>query len=207
MTRPAIEVADIVRRKGRQFLQRFKAVLSYQQLKAYRAVERCRTAALGGHRDTCEECPYEAPFSYNSCRSRCCSKCQAQARKRWLQIQQRDLLNTNYFHVVFTLPHELNPLALTSRRPVLDLLFEAVSRTLLEVAADPQRLGAEIGFLSILHTWGSNLLPHYHIHCVVPGGGLSADHQRWIPTSHPMFLLPVPVLRRVFRKKFLTGLR
>ena len=123
------------------------------------------------------------------------------------QIQQRDLLNTNYFHVVFTLPHELNPLALTSRRPVLDLLFEAVSRTLLEVAADPQRLGAEIGFLSILHTWGSNLLPHYHIHCVVPGGGLSADHQRWIPTSHPMFLLPVPVLRRVFRKKFLTGLR
>ena len=207
MTRPAIEVADIVRRKGRQFLQRFKAVLSYQQLKAYRAVERCRTAALGGHRDTCEECPYEAPFSYNSCRSRCCSKCQAQARKRWLQIQQRDLLNTNYFHVVFTLPHELNPLALTSRRPVLDLLFEAVSRTLLDVAADPQRLGAEIGFLSILHTWGSNLLPHYHIHCVVPGGGLSADHQRWIPTSHPMFLLPVPVLRRVFRKKFLTGLR
>ncbi|MDR5726279.1 MAG: IS91 family transposase [Terriglobia bacterium] len=207
MTRPAIEVADIVRRKGRQFLERFKAVLSYQQLKAYRAVERCRTAALGGHKDKCEDCAYEAPISFNSCRSRCCPKCQAQARRRWLQIQQRDLLNTNYFHVVFTLPHELNPLALTSRRPVLDLLFEAVSQTLLEVAADPKRLGAEIGFLSILHTWSSNLLPHYHIHCVVPGGGLSADHQRWIHTSHPMFLLPVPVLRRVFREKFLSGLR
>lgn len=206
MTRPAFEVADIVRRRGRQFLERFKAVLSYQQLKAYRAVERCRTAALGGHKDKCEDCAYEAPISYNSCRSRSCPKCQAQARRRWLQIQQRDLLNTNYFHLVFTLPHELNPLALTSRRPLLDLLFEAVSQALLEVAADPQRLGAEIGFLSILHTWGSNLLPHYHIHCVVPGGGLSADHQRWIPTCHPMFLVPVPVLRTVFRKKFLAGL-
>ena len=207
MTRPAIEMADIVRRKGKQFLQRFKAVLSYQQLKAYRAVKRCRTAALGGHRDKCEDCTYEAPFSYNSCRSRCCPKCQAQARRRWLQIQQRDLLNTNYFHVVFTLPHELNPLALASRRPLLDLLFEAVSQTLLEVAADPKRLGAEIGFLSILHTWSANLLPHYHLHCVVPGGGLSADQQHWIPTSHPMFLLPVPVLRIVFRNKFLAGLR
>jgi hypothetical protein len=206
MTRPAIEMADIVRRRGSQFLKRFEAVVNYQQLKAYRAIERCRTAALGGHKDKCEGCPYEAPISYNSCRSRCCPKCQAQARKRWLETQQRDLLNTNYFHVVFTLPHELNPLALTSRRPVLDLLFEAVSHTLLEVAADPKRLGAEIGFLAILHTWGSNLLPHYHIHCVVPGGGLSADHQRWIPTTHPMFLLPVPTLRRVFREKFLAGL-
>jgi hypothetical protein len=207
MTRPAIEVADIVRRKGWQFLQRFRAVLSYQQLKACRAVERCRTAALGGHKDKCVDCQYEAPVSFNSCRSRCCPKCQAQARKRWLQAQQRDLLNTNYFHVVFTLPHELNPLTLTSRRPVLDLLFDASSQTLLEVAADPKRLGAQIGFLSILHTWSSNLLSHYHIHCVVPGGGLSADHQRWIHTSHPLFLLPVPVLRTVFREKFLAGLR
>ena len=206
MTRPAFEMADIVRRKGRQFLERFKAVLNYPQMKAYRAVKRCRTAALGGHRDRCEDCTYEAPFSYNSCRSRCCPKCQAQARRRWLQIQQRDLLNTNYFHVVFSLPHELNPLALTSRRPLLDLLFDASSQTLLEVAADPKRLGAEIGFLSILHTWGSNLLPHYPIHAVVPGGGLSADHKRWIHTSHAMFLLPVPVLRTVFRKKFLAGL-
>jgi hypothetical protein len=207
MTRPALEVADIFRRKGGQFLQRFKPILSYQQLKACRAVERCRTAALGGHKDKCVDCQYEAPISYNSCRSRCCPKCQAQARRRWLEAQRRDLLTTNYFHVVFTLPHELNPLALTSRTALLDLLFEASSQTLLEVATDPQRLGAEIGFLSILHTWGSNLLPHYHVHSVVPGGGLSADHQRWIHTSHPMFLLPVPVLRTVFREKFLSGLR
>jgi hypothetical protein len=207
MTRPAIEVADIVRAQGRQFLERYQSSVSYQQLKAFRAVERCRTAALGGHRDTCAGCQYSPPVSYNSCRSRCCPKCQAQARRRWLQAQQRDLLNTNYFHVVFTVPHELNPLVLTTPRPLLDLLFEASSQTLLEVAADPNRLGAEIGFLSILHTWSSNLLPHYHIHCVVPGGGLSADQRRWIPTSHPLFLLPIPVLRTVFRNKFLDGLR
>src|ERR1700760_41295 len=191
MTRPAFEMADIVRRKGRQFLQRFKAILSYQQLKAYRAIQRGRTAALGGHKDKCEDCPYEAPISYNSCRSRICPKCQAQARKRWLEAQGQDLLNTNYFHVVFTVPHELNPLALTSRRPFLDLLFDASSQTLLQVARDPRRLAAEIGFLSILHTWSSNLLPHY---------------QRWIHTSHPLFLLPVTVLRTVFRTKFLAGL-
>lgn len=207
MTRPATEVADIVRRKGRQFLDRYESSVSYQQLKAFRAVERCRTAALGGHRDKCVGCHYEAPISYNSCRSRCCPKCQAQARTRWLQAQQRDLVNTNYFHVVFTVPHELNPLALTSPRLFFDLLFEASSQTLLEVARDPKRLGAEIGFLSILHTWGSNLLPHYHVHCVVPGGGLSADHQRWIHTKHPLFLLPIPILRRVFREKFLFQLR
>jgi Putative transposase/Transposase zinc-binding domain len=207
MTRPAIEVADIVRARGRPFLERFKAILGYQVLKAFRAVERCRTAALGGHKDKCVDCSYEAPISYNSCRSRCCPKCQAQARQRWLEAQQRDLLNTNYFHVVFTLPHELNPLALTTPRAFFDLLFEASSQTLLEVAADPKRLGAEIGFLAILHTWSSNLLGHYHIHCVVPAGGLSPDHQRWIHTSHPLFLLPIPVLRTVFRSKFLDGLQ
>jgi hypothetical protein len=207
MTRPAIEVADIVRAKGRQFLERFQSGVSYQQLKAYRAVSRCRTAVLGGHKDKCVDCQYEARISYNSCRSRCCPKCQAQARRRWLEAQQRDLLNTNYFHVVFTIPHDLNPLALTTPRPFFDLLFEASSQTLLEVAADPRRLGAEIGFLSILHTWSSNLLGHYHVHCVVPAGGLSADHQRWIPTSHPLFLLPIPILRTVFREKFLNGLR
>jgi hypothetical protein len=207
MTRPAIEVADVVRAKGKQFLERFKAGLSYQVLKAYRAVERCRTAALGGHKDKCAGCEYSPPVSYNSCRSRCCPKCQAQARRRWLEAQQRDLINTNYFHVVFTAPHELNPLALTTPAHFLDLLFEASSQTLLEVAADPKRLGAETGFLSILHTWSSNLLPHYHVHCVVPGGGLSADHQRWISTTHPLFLLPIPVLRTVFRGKFLDGLR
>jgi hypothetical protein len=207
MTRPAIEVADIVRAQGRHFLERYQPTVSYQVLKAFRAVERCRTAALGGHKDRCVDCQYEAPISYNSCRSRCCPKCQAQARRRWLEAQQRDLLNTNYFHVVFTLPHELNPLGLTSPKPFLDLLFEASSQTLLKVAADPQRLGAEIGFLSILHTWSSNLLLHYHIHAVVPAGGLSADRQRWIHTSHPLFLLPVPTLSTVFREKFLAGLR
>ena len=207
MMRPAIEVADIVRAKGKQFLERFKARLGYQLLKAFRAVERCRTEALGGHKDKCVGCQFEPPFSYNSCRSRCCPKCQAQERRRWLEAQQRDLLNTNSFHVVFTVPHELNPLALTTPRPFFDLLFEASSQTLLEVAADPNRLGAEIGFLSILHTWSSNLLPHYHIHTVVPGGGLSPDHQRWISTTHPLFLLPIPVLPTVFRNKFLDGLR
>jgi hypothetical protein len=207
MTRPAIEVADIVRIQGRQFLERYQSIVSYQQLKAFRAIAHCRTAALGGHKDKCVDCQYEAPISYNSCRSRCCPKCQAQERKRWLEAQQRDLLNTHYFHVVFTVPHQLNPLALTSPGPFLDLLFEASSQALLEVAADPQRLGAEIGFLSILHTWSSNLLGHYHIHCVVPAGGLSADHQRWVHTSHPLFLLPIPVLRTVFRNKFLHALR
>ena len=207
MMRPAIELADVVHAKGRQFLERFKAIISYQQLKAFRAVLRCRTAALGGHKDKCVDCQYEAPISYNSCRSRSCPKCQAQARRRWLEAQQRDLLNTNYFHVVFTVPHELNPLALTTPKRFFDLLFQASSQTLLEVAADPKRLGAEIGFLSILHTWSSNLLPHYHVHCVVPGGGLSADHRRWIHTNHPLFLLPIPVLRTVFRNKFLDGLR
>jgi hypothetical protein len=207
MTQPAIEVADIVRAKGSQFLERFQSSVSYQQLKAFRAVERCRTAALGGHKDKCVGCAYEPPISYNSCRSRCCPKCQAQARRRWLEAQQRDLLNTNYFHVVFTIPHALNPLALTTPKPFFDLLFEASSQTLLEVAAAPKRLGAEIGFLSILHTWSSNLLPHYHVHCVVPAGGLSADYQRWIPTSHLRFLLPIPILRTVFRTKFLDGLR
>lgn len=207
MTRPAIEVADIVRAQGRQFLQRYQSTISYQQLKAFRAIVRCRTAALGGHKDKCVDCQYEAPISFNSCRSRSCPKCQSRARRLWLEAQQRDLLNTNYFHVVFTLPHELNPLALTTPRPFLDLLFEATSQTLLEVAADSQRLGAQIGFLAILHSWGSNLMPHYHIHCVVPAGGLSTDHTRWIHTSHPLFLLPVPVLRTVFREKFLDGLR
>ena len=205
MTRPAIEVADIVRAKGRQYLEQFS--VSYQQLKAYRAVERCRTAALGGHKDKCVNCAYEAPHSYNSCRSRCCPKCQAQERRRWLQAQQRDLLNTNYFHVVFTVAHELNPLALTSPRPFLDLLFDASSQALLQVARDPKWLGAEIGFLSILHTWSQTLLGHYHVHCVVPGGGLSPDHQRWISTNHPRFLLPIAVLHDVFREKFLAGLR
>lgn len=206
MSRPALEVADILRAQGDRFLERYRSSFDFQQLKAFRAVSRCRTIALGGHIDVCLSCGLEAGISYNSCRNRSCPKCQAQARERWIEARQRELLNTNYFHVVFTLPHELNPLALNNPACFYDLLFTATAQTLLEVAADPRHLGAEIGFLSILHTWGQNLLSHPHIHCVIPAGGLSPDHQRWI---HPRyrFLLPIGILRRVFRGKFIAGLR
>jgi hypothetical protein len=206
MSRPAMEVADILRAQGQQFLERSPSSFSYQQLKAFRAILRCRTATLGGHIDVCLKCGHEEGISYNSCRNRSCPKCQAQARERWLEARQQELLDTGYFHVVFTMPHELNPLARNSPALLYDLLFAASSQTLLEVAADPKRLGAEIGFLSILHSWGSNLLLHPHVHCVVPAGGFSPDHRRWIHT-HPRFLLPIPVLRRVFRDKFLFGLK
>ena len=205
MTQPVLEVADILRGQGNRFLERYQSNFSYQQLKAFRAISSCRTAALGGHIDVCQHCGYEASMSYNSCRNRSCPKCQAQARERWLEAQQQELLNTGYFHVVFTVPHELNPLALKNPARFYHLLFSASSQTLLQVAADPKYLGAEIGFLSILHTWGQNVLVHPHTHCVVPAGGLSPDHQRWIHT-HPRFLLPVPVLRSVFRDKFILGL-
>jgi hypothetical protein len=206
MSQPIMEVADILRAQGNQFLERYQSSCSYQQLKAFRAILRCRTAALGGHIDVCLKCGHEEGISYNSCRNRSCPKCQAQARERWLEARQQELLNTSYFHVVFTVPHELSPLALNSPAHFYGLLFAASSHTLLDVAADPKRLGAEIGFLSILHSWGSNVLLHPHVHCVVPGGGFSPDHQRWIHT-HPRFLLPIPVLRRVFREKFLFGLK
>ena len=200
-----MEVADILRALGNQFLERYQSSFGYQQLKAFRAILRCRSAALGGHIDVCLKCGHQEGISYNSCRNRSCPKCQAQARERWLEARQQELLDTAYFHVVFTVPHALNPLALNPPARFYDLLFEASSQTLLEVAADSKRLGAEIGFLSILHSWGSNILLHPHVHCVVPGGGFSPDHQRWIHT-HPRFLLPIPVLRRVFRDKFLSYL-
>jgi len=206
MSRPALEVADILRAQGKRFIDHYERSLSYQQLKAYRAVLACRTAALGGHLDVCPDCGYQAPVSYNSCRNRHCPKCQAQARQRWLEARQRELLETGYFHVVFTVPHELNVFALTSPRVFYDLLFSAAADTLLEVARNPQRLGADIGALAILHTWGQNLLLHPHIHCVVPAGGLSPDRSRWIRTRH-RFLLPLPILRKVFRGKFIAGLR
>ena len=199
MSRPAMEVADILRAQGHQFLERYPSSFSYQQLKAFRAILRCRTAALGGHIDVClTAAATRMGISYNSCRSRSCPKCQAQARERWLEARQQELLDTGYFHVVFTVPHELNPLALKNPAHFYHLLFSASSQTLLEVAADPKRLGAEIGFLSILHSWGSNLLLHPHVHCVVPAGGFSPDHQRWIHTRHPRFLMRIPVLRRAF---------
>lgn len=201
-----MEVADILRAQGNRFLERYQSSFSYQKLKAFRAVSRCRTAALGGHLDVCLRCGHEAGISYNSCRNRHCPKCQAGARQQWLDARQQELLDTGYFHVVFTVPHQLNPLALTSPAVFYDLLFSATAQTLLEVAANPEHLGAEIGLLSILHTWGQNLLLHPHIHCVIPAGGIAPDHKRWIATRH-RFLLPIPVLRKVFRGKFTAGLR
>jgi len=205
MTRPTLEVADILRAQGDCFLERYRSGFDFQQLKAFRAIQRCRTAALGGHRDACQSCGYQV-ISYNSCRNRHCPKCQAQARERWLTARERELLDTSYFHVVFTVPHELNVLALENPRLFYDLLFAASAQTLLEIASDPKHLRAEIGVIAILHTWGQNLLLHPHIHCVIPAGGLSLDHRRWVRPRYPFFL-PVRVLSRVFCGKFLAGLK
>lgn len=206
MSRPAVEVADILRAQGNRFLDRYEKSFDFQQLKAFRAIQRCRTATLGGHVDACLQCGYQAAISYNSCRNRHCPKCQAQARERWLAARERELLATSYFHVVFTVPHELNLLALDHQRLFYDLLFKASAQTLLEVAADPKHLGAEIGLISILHTWGQNLLLHPHVHCAIPAGGLSPDHSQWVRPRYPFFL-PVKVLSRVFRGKFCDGLK
>jgi hypothetical protein len=205
MKRPAVEVADILRAQGQRFLERYRSSLDFQQLKAFRAIQNCRTAALGGHLDACPQCGYRA-ISYNSCRNRHCPKCQAQARERWLAAREGELLDTDYFHVVFTVPHELNLLAQDNPRLFYHLLFTASAATLLEVAADPKHLGAEIGILSILHTWGQNLLAHPHIHCVIPAGGISPDLTRWVRPRYAFFL-PIRVLSRVFRGKFLAGLK
>ena len=205
MTRPTFEVADILRVHGDRFLDRYRSSFGFQQLKAFRAILRCRTAALGGHRDACPSCGHQA-ISYNSCRNRHCPKCQTQGRERWLAARERELLTTSYFHVVFTVPHELNVLALENPRLFYDLLFTASAQTLLEIAIDRKHLGAEIGVISILHTWGQNLLLHPHIHCAIPAGGLSPDYRQWIRPRYPFFL-PVKVLSRVFRGKFLAGLK
>jgi Putative transposase/Transposase zinc-binding domain len=206
MNRPAVEVADILRVRGQRFLDRYRSSFDFQQLKAFRAIQNCRTAALGGHLDACPQCGFQA-ISYNSCRNRHCPKCQAQARERWLAAREQELLPTSYFHVVFTVPHELNLLALDNPRQLYHLLFTATAATLLEIAADPKHLGAQIGILSILHTWGQNLLAHPHIHCVIPAGGISRDHARWVRPRYPAFFLPVKVLGRVFRGKFIAGLK
>jgi hypothetical protein len=205
MSRPAVEVADILRAHEARFLDKNRSWLSFQQLTVLRAIARCRTAALGGHLDSCSRCRRQA-ISYNSCRNRHCPKCQTQARQRWLTAREQEVLGVPYFHVVFTLPHELNPLCQRNQTLLYNLLFRSSAAAMLEVAADPKRLGAEIGFLSILHTWGQNLLLHPHIHCVVPAGGLAPDHQRWIHPKYAFFL-PVKVLGRVCRRKFIRGLR
>src|ERR1700704_2394451 len=202
MPRPPVEVSDIIRAAGGSFFEDSRKWLTWLHLKVLNAILRCRTATLGGHVDACSKCGHEA-ISFNSCRNRHCPKCQANARDRWLAARQRELLPTRYVHVVFTLPHELAPLALQNKRVVYDLLFRASAETLLEVARDPHRLGADIGFFSVLHTWNQKLDHHPHIHCVVPAGGLSPDISRWV-SSQPNFFLPVAVLKKVFRGKF-TG--
>jgi hypothetical protein len=205
MNRPTFEVADIIRAQGDRFLERNRSWLDAHRLRVLRAIARCRTAEMGGHIDTCSVCGYRT-ISYNSCRDRHCPKCQAQARQRWLAAREKELLGVSYFHVVFTIPHELNRLCQQNPELLYGLLFQTSARTLLEVAADPKHLGAEIGFLSILHTWGQNLHVHPHIHCAIPAGGLAPDHSRWIRPRYPFFL-PVKVLGRVFRGKFVAGLR
>src|SRR6516225_5918095 len=205
MTRPTLEVADILRAQGDRFLDRYRSSFDFQQLKAFRAIQRCRTAALGGHMDHCPQCGHQA-ISYNSCRNRHCPKCQAHARQRWLAAREKEALGVPYFHVVFTIPHELNPLCQYNPEVLYGLLFQASAASLLEVAADPKHLGAEIGFLSILHTWGQNLLLHPHAHCAIPAGGFSPDRTSWVHPRYPFFL-PVKVLSRVFRGKFVAGLR
>jgi Putative transposase/Transposase zinc-binding domain len=205
MPEPPVEVADVIRAAGPAFIEHSRRWLTRMHLKVLTAIERCRTAALGGHIDECTECGYRA-ISYNSCRNRHCPKCQANARDRWLEARRRELLPTRYVHVVFTLPHELAPLALQNKKVLYDLLFHTSAQTLLTIARDVRHLGAEIGFFSILHTWNQKLEHHPHLHCVVPAGGLAPDHTGWIRPRYAFFL-PVGVLSRVFRGKFVAGLR
>jgi Putative transposase/Transposase zinc-binding domain len=205
MIAPPLEVADLVRAAGPAFIERSRIWLTRLHLKVLTAIERCRTAALGGHLDECTQCGYRA-ISYNSCRNRHCPKCQANARDRWLEARGRELLPTRYVHVVFTLPHELAPLALQNKKVVYDLLLRTSAETLLTIARDPKHLGAEIGFFSVLHTWNQKLEHHPHVHCVVPAGGLAPDYRRWITPLY-RFFLPIGVLSRVFRGKFVAGLR
>jgi hypothetical protein len=205
MNRPPLEVADIVRAAGHSFVERSRKWINGQHEKVLSAITRCRTAALGGHRDQCSACGHTA-ISYNSCRNRHCPRCQGNARQRWLQARERELLPTRYLHVVFTLPRELASLALQNKRLIYNALFHASAETLLEIASDPRHLGAEIGFFSVLHSWNQRLQFHPHVHCVVAAGGLSPDHDRWI-SSRQSFFLPVKVLSRVFRGKFVNTLK
>jgi putative transposase/transposase-like zinc-binding protein len=205
MTRPRLEVAEVIRSCRDAFLEQYGSGLTTEQRRALDDLTSCRTAALGGHVLECPDCGHQE-VSYNSCGNRHCPKCQATAAARWLETQAADLLDTPYFHVVFTLPGALGPVALHNPREVYGLLMRAAAATLLEVAADPRHLGAEVGVLAVLHTWGQNLALHPHVHCVVTGGGLSPDASRWV-AGRDDFFLPVRVLGRVFRGKFLAGLR
>lgn len=201
--RPAFELADIVRAHGAELRERH--FVSPRQAKVLRHIAQCRTSALGGHRDSCELCGHEQ-VSYNSCRDRHCPKCQGTERAKWIERRVEHVLPVPYFHVVFTLPAELHPLVLSNKASLYSLLFEASSKALLELARDERRLGAQLGFTAVLHSWGQRLLFHPHVHCVVTGGGLSRDGSRWVDAD-PSYLLPVRALSRLFRGKFLAGLQ
>jgi hypothetical protein len=206
VTPPALEIADLIRTAGAAFIERNRQWIRWRHVKVLLAIARCRTAALGGHLDECTRCAHRAPISYNSCRDRHCPKCQTAARERWIAARRRELLPTRYLHVVFTLPRYLAPVVLQNKKVIYDLLFRASAETLLEVARDPRHLGAEIGFFSVLHTWNQKVRLHPHVHCVVPAGGLSLDHTRWVHSPDNYFL-PKAVLRKVFRGKFVAALR
>ncbi len=203
--RAGLEIADVFRQHGEAYRVTHGATLLPEQRRVMRAIEECRTAALGGHVSECDSCGHQV-ISYNSCRNRHCPKCQALTTAQWVAARQAEVLPVDYFHVVFTVPEALAPLALQNKRVVYDILFAAASSTLLKIAADPKHLGAEIGFLVVLHTWGQNLLHHPHLHCVVPGGGLSPDGKHWV-ACRTGFFLPVRVLSRLFRRLFLDGLQ
>jgi hypothetical protein len=206
MERPSLEVADIVRAAKWRFIERSRHWLTRQHLKVLRAIAACRTAALGWHLDVCTRCGYSGP-SYNSCRNRHCPKCQANARLRWIEGRKQELLPIPYAHVVFTVPHSLAQLALQNKKLIYTLLLQLSAETLIEVARNPKRLGAEIGFFSVLHTWTQTLEHHPHVHCVVPAGGLSFDHQRWVVANpRHRFFLPKKVLQKVFRAKLTEAL-
>jgi hypothetical protein len=206
VTPPALEIADLIRTAGAAFVERNRQWIRWKHVKVLLAIARCRTAALGGHLDECTRCAHRAPISYNSCGDRHGPKCQIAARERWIAARGRELLPTRYLHVVFTLPRHLAAVVLQNKKVIYDLLFRASAETLLEVARDPRHLGAEIGFFSVLHTWNHKLRLHPHIHCVVPAGGLSLDHTRWVHSPDNYFL-PKAVLRKVFRGKFVAALR
>ena len=201
---PRLEVGDVFRRYGEIFRQQHAGSLSRAQLRVMTAIECCRTAALGGHIEQCDQCHFQR-IAYNSCRDRHCPKCQSLARAQWIEDRQAELLDTQYFHVVFTVPEEIAAIAFQNRKVVYDILFRATSETLRTIAADPQHLGAEIGFFAVLHSWGQNLMFHPHLHCVVPGGGLSPDGNRWIPCRKGFFL-PVRALSRLFRRLFVESM-
>jgi hypothetical protein len=203
--RPKLEVADVFRLYGPAYRQQHAGSLSRGQRRVMSAIELCRTAALGGHLEQCDSCGHQRP-AYDSCRNRHCPKCQSLARAKWLQDRQAELLPVEYFHVVFTVPEEIAALAYQNKEVVYNILFRATAETLRTIAADPKHLGAAIGFLAVLHSWGQNLLFHPHLHCVVPGGGISPDGKRWI-ACRPRFFLPVRVLSRLFRRLFLEYLK